>query len=102
MRRRPLNEPSGSATPFPQGPNEGRRSLRSRSEIPWCRRALAWFERLGIRCKRLLTDNAKCDAESTRFRTFCQDQRIQQTLHAAVHATDQRQAEHFIQSPECG
>jgi hypothetical protein len=34
-------------------------------------RALRWFDRLGVRCQRVLTDNAKCYAESKTFQALC-------------------------------
>lgn len=62
------------------------------------RRALAWFERLGIRCKRLLTDNAKCYAESKAFQIFCQEQGIKQSFTRPYTPRTNGKAERFIQT----
>ena len=62
------------------------------------RHALAWFEGLGIRCKRLLTDNAKCYAESKRFKDVCQDRGIQQSFTRPYTPRTNGKAERFIQT----
>lgn len=62
------------------------------------RRALAWFERLGIHCKRLLTDNAKCYAESKRFLRFCEGRDIRQSFTKPYTPQTNGKAERFIQT----
>jgi transposase InsO family protein len=62
------------------------------------RRALAWFERLGIHCKRLLTDNAKCYAASKRFLRLCADRGIRQSFTQPYTPQTNGKAERFIQT----
>ncbi len=62
------------------------------------RRALAWFDSLGIRCRRLLTDNAKCYAESKAFRAFCDEQGIRQSFTRPYTPRTNGKAERFIQT----
>ena len=62
------------------------------------RRALRWFESLGIRCERLLTDNAKCYAESKVFKALCDDNGIQQRFTRPYTPKTNGKAERFIQT----
>ena len=62
------------------------------------RRALRWFAGLGIRCERLLTDNAKCYAESKVFRALCEEHRIQQRFTRPYTPKTNGKAERFIQT----
>ncbi len=62
------------------------------------RRALRWFESLGIRCQRLLTDNAKCYAESKQFLAFCADRGIRQSFTRPYTPKTNGKAERFIQT----
>ena len=62
------------------------------------RRALRWFESLGIRCKRLLTDNAKCYAESKVFRALCEEKGIRQSFTRPYTPRTNGKAERFIQT----
>ena len=62
------------------------------------RHALAWFDSLGIRCKRLLTDNAKCYAESKRFKDVCHERGIQQRFTRPYTPRTNGKAERFIQT----
>ena len=62
------------------------------------RRALRWFESLGVRCQRVLTDNAKCYAESRAFRKLCEDQRIRQSFTRPYTPRTNGKAERFIQT----
>jgi transposase InsO family protein len=62
------------------------------------RRALAWFERLGIRCKRLLTDNARCYTDSKVFRDLCQEKGIRQGFTRPYTPRTNGKAERFIQT----
>ena len=58
------------------------------------RRALRWFESLGIRCQRVLSDNAKCYA-SKAFTTFCQDKGIRQSFTRPYRPKTNGKAERF-------
>ena len=62
------------------------------------RRALRWFESLGIRCKRLLTDNAKCYAESRAFKALCQEKGVRQSFTRPYTPRTNGKAERFIQT----
>jgi transposase InsO family protein len=62
------------------------------------RRALRWFERLGIRCERLLTDNAKCYAESKVFQALCTEHGIAQRFTRPYTPKTNGKAERFIQT----
>ena len=61
------------------------------------RRALRWFESLGIRCQRLLSDNAKC-YESKRFADLCQEHSIRQSFTRPYTPKTNGKAERFIQT----
>lgn len=69
-----------------------------RCAVAFLRRALRWFQSLGIRCERLLTDNAKCYAESKVFRGFCAQQGIQQRFTRPYTPRTNGKAERFIQT----
>ena len=62
------------------------------------RRALRWFESLGVRCERLLTDNAKCYTESKVFRAVCDEHSIQQRFTRPYTPKTNGKAERFIQT----
>ena len=62
------------------------------------RRALRWFGSLGIRCERLLTDNAKCYAQSTLFRSVCHEHGIEQRFTRPYTPRTNGKAERFIQT----
>ena len=62
------------------------------------RRALGWFESLGIRCQRLLTDNAKCYAESRAFQALCNERGIRQCFTRPYTPRTNGKAERFIQT----
>jgi transposase InsO family protein len=62
------------------------------------RRALRWFESLGIRCRRVLTDNAKCYAESKAFRKLCEEQGVRQSFTRPYTPKTNGKAERFIQT----
>jgi transposase InsO family protein len=62
------------------------------------RRALRWFESLGIRCRRLLTDNAKCYAVSKPFRALCEKHQIKQSFTRPYTPKTNGKAERFIQT----
>lgn len=62
------------------------------------RRALRWFARLGIRCERLLTDNAKCYAESKAFQALCTEHGVAQRFPRPYTPKTNGTAESFIQT----
>ena len=62
------------------------------------RRALRWFESLGVRCQRVLTDNAKCYADSKAFRTLCEDEGVRQSFTRPYTPRTNGKAERFIQT----
>jgi hypothetical protein len=62
------------------------------------RRALRWFESLGIHCQRVLTDNAKCYAESRVFQALCQEHGIRQCFTRPYTPRTNGKAESFIQT----
>ncbi len=62
------------------------------------RRALRWFERLGIHCQRVLTDNAKCYAESKDFQDLCSERGVRQSFTRPYTPRTNGKAERFIQT----
>ena len=62
------------------------------------RRALRWFEGLGIRCERLLTDNAKCYSTSKAFLALCTERSIDQRFTRPYTPRTNGKAERFIQT----
>jgi transposase InsO family protein len=62
------------------------------------RRALRWFESLGVPCQRVLTDNAKCYAKSQIFKTFCEEHGIRQCFTRPYTPRTNGKAERFIQT----
>ncbi len=63
------------------------------------RRALRWFENLGIRCERLLTDNAKCYG-SNAFMAWCDEKDVSQRFTRPLHAPDQRKGRAVHPDPQ--
>ena len=61
------------------------------------RRALGWFESLGVRCERVLTDNAKCYG-STAFTALCASQNVSQRFTRPYTPRTNGKAERFIQT----
>ena len=61
------------------------------------RRALGWFESLGIRCQRVLSDNAKC-YESKLFTALCFEHSIRQSFTRPYTPKTNGKAERFIQT----
>jgi transposase InsO family protein len=61
-------------------------------------RALRWFNSLGIRCQRLLTDNAKCYSVSKRFKALCAKYRVKQSFTRPYTPKTNGKAERFIQT----
>jgi transposase InsO family protein len=62
------------------------------------RRAHRWFERLGIHCQRVLSDNAKCYAESRDFQGLCAERGIRQSFTRPYTPKTNGKAERFIQT----
>ncbi len=62
------------------------------------RRALRWFESLGIRCERLLTDNARCYTVSKLFVALCAEHQIKQSFTRPYTPKTNGKAERFIQT----
>jgi transposase InsO family protein len=61
------------------------------------RRALRWFESLGVRCERVLTDNAKC-YEATAFTSLCREEGVSQRFTRPYTPRTNGKAERFIQT----
>jgi transposase InsO family protein len=61
------------------------------------RRALRWFESLGVRCEQLLTDNAKCYA-SKAFSALCDAEGVSQRFTRPYTPRANGKAERFIQT----
>ena len=62
------------------------------------RRALRWFESLGIHCERLLTDNARCYTMSKVFLALCAEHQIKQSFTRPYTPKTNGKAERFIQT----
>ncbi len=62
------------------------------------RRALRWFESLGIHCQRVLTDNAKCYAVFKDFQDLCSERGIRQSFTRPYTPKTNGKAERFIQT----
>jgi len=62
------------------------------------RRALRWFQSLSIHCQRLLSDNAKCYAESKDFLALCEEKGIRQSFTRPYTPKTNGKAERFIQT----
>lgn len=61
------------------------------------RRALRWFASLGVRCERVLSDNAKC-YESTAFTDLCEEEGVRQRFTRPYTPRTNGKAERFIQT----
>ena len=61
------------------------------------RRALRWFRSLGIRCRRVLSDNHKCYG-SNDFTTLCQAEGVRQSFTRPYTPKTNGKAERFIQT----
>ena len=61
------------------------------------RRAVKWFESLGIDCKRVLSDNAKCYG-SKAFTDLCDSKDIKQSFTRPYTLQTNGKAERFIQT----
>ena len=70
----------------------------ARYAVAFFRRALRWFEKLGIRCRRLLSDNAKCYKESKAFRALCAEEGVLQSFTRPYTPKTNGKAERFIQT----
>jgi transposase InsO family protein len=60
-------------------------------------RALRWFERHGLRCERILSDNARCYG-SKLFTTACRRNGIRQSFTRPYTPRTHGKAERFIQT----
>ena len=65
--------------------------------VTFFRRALRWFKSLGIRCQRLLSDNAKCYG-SKAFEALCAEKGIRQLFTRPYTPRTNGKAERFIQT----
>ncbi len=65
--------------------------------VKFLRRALRWFERLGIHCQRLLSDNAKC-YQAKAFEALCAEKGIRQLFTRPYTPRTNGKAERFIQT----
>lgn len=61
------------------------------------KRALRWFNGLGIRCERILSDNAKCYS-SKRFTALCKQHQLRQCFTKPYTPQTNGKAERFIQT----
>jgi transposase len=73
-----------------------------RSEDAGCatlffRRALRWFAGLGIRCRRVLSDNARCYT-SKAFTALCLEEQVRQSFTKPYTPKTNGKAERFIQT----
>ena len=73
-------------------------SENARCAVAFFRRALRWFRSLGIECRRLLSDNAKCYAEAKAFLALCEAEGIRQSFTQAYRPQTNGKAERFIQT----
>jgi transposase InsO family protein len=69
----------------------------ARYATAFLRRALRWFESLGIGCRRLLSDNAKCYA-SKEFTALCASEGVSQRFTKPYTPKTNGKAERFIQT----
>ena len=69
----------------------------ARSATKFLKRALRWFRGLGIECKRLLSDNARCYS-SNAFTALCERERIKQSFTRPYTPQTNGKAERFIQT----
>ncbi len=77
---------------------EVRPAENAKYAVAFFRRALRWFEGLGIRCRRLITDNAKCYKESKAFRALCAEEGVRQSFTRPYTPKTNGKAERFIQT----
>ena len=61
------------------------------------RRALRWFAGLGIRCRRVLSDNARCYT-SKAFTALCLEEQVRQSFTKPYTPKTNGKAERFIQT----
>ena len=66
--------------------------------VVFFRRALRWFASLGIRCRRLLSDNAKCYKDSKAFQALCDEEGVSQCFTRPYTPKTNGKAERFIQT----
>ncbi len=73
-------------------------SENARCAVAFFRRALRWFRSLGVDCRRLVSDNPKCYANSKDFLALCKAEGIRQTFTRAYRPQTNGKAERFIQT----
>jgi transposase InsO family protein len=73
-------------------------SENARCAVVFFRRALRWFRSLGIDCRRLLSDNAKCYANAKAFHALCEAEGIRQSFTRSYRPQTNGKAERFIQT----
>jgi transposase InsO family protein len=69
----------------------------ARCATKFFRRALRWFRSLGIHCKRVLSDNARCYA-SNAFTALCAGEGVKQSFTKPYTPQTNGKAERFIQT----
>lgn len=69
----------------------------TRSATRFLKRALAWFKRLGIVPRRILSDNAKCYS-SNAFTALCEREQLRQSFTKPYTPQTNGKAERFIQT----
>jgi transposase InsO family protein len=69
----------------------------ARCTTAFLERAVRWFDRKGVRCERILSDNAKC-YESTLFTAMCAKHAIRQSFTRPYTPRTNGKAERFIQT----
>lgn len=72
-------------------------SENARHATAFLRRALRWYASLGIRCERILSDNAKCYG-SQDFVALCEQHNIRQSFTRPYTPQTNGKAERFIQT----
>jgi transposase InsO family protein len=76
---------------------EVHRSENAIGATRFLRRALRWFESLGVSCERVLTDNAKCYT-SKAFTALCTEKNLSQRFTRPYTPRTNGKAERFIQT----
>lgn len=69
----------------------------ARSATKFMKRALRWFSSLGIRCKRVLSDNARCYSSNS-FTALCRREGVKQSFTRPYTPQTNGKAERFIQT----
>lgn len=72
-------------------------SENARCATKFLKRALRWFESLGIQCKRILSDNARCYSSDS-FTALCNSKGLKQSFTKPYTPQTNGKAERFIQT----